>query len=183
MRLAIASLAVTAAATFGTATAQPAQTGGTCRPEIERFCKDVKPGKGAVARCLAENEAELSPACRESVAQSRRRAVQARRNAKALAEACRADADKLCPGLQPGQGRVVSCLVEKKEQVSPGCRKAIAAGESRHPCAADVNRLCKDVKPGDGRIAACMKRNESKLSAPCKASLAQARERTPPPGK
>lgn len=179
MRLVIASLGVAAAAAFGTAVAQPAQPGGSCRPDIEKFCKDVAPGKGAIARCLVRHETELSPACRESVAQGRQRAAQAKQRAQEFAEVCRADADKLCQGVQPGQGRIAGCLVDKKAQLSPGCRQAIEDGERRQPCFADVQRLCKDVKPGEGRIAACMTANEARLSAECKADIAQKRKRAP----
>ena len=177
MKITIATLAILAASYVSVAAAQPAERGSACRPDVEKFCKDVKPGKGAVARCLVQHESELSPACRESVAQGRQRAAQARQRVEAFAEACKADAEKLCQGIRPGQGRIANCLIEKKDQVSPGCRQAIAEGERRHPCYADTQRFCKDVKPGEGRVAACMKQNGGQLSAACKARIEQERKR------
>jgi hypothetical protein len=38
---------------------------------------------------------------------------------------CKADADRLCPGVEPGGGKIVACLKEHKEEVSIGCAKAI----------------------------------------------------------
>lgn len=37
-----------------------------CEPDIQKFCKDVKPGQGAVQQCLQGHETELSQACRDA---------------------------------------------------------------------------------------------------------------------
>jgi hypothetical protein len=39
--------------------------------------------------------------------------------------ACTADYRKLCPGVRPGEGRVVACFEEHARQLSPGCRQAM----------------------------------------------------------
>jgi hypothetical protein len=38
---------------------------------------------------------------------------------------CRSDVARLCPGVEPGGGRIVGCLKEHKMEVSVGCAKAI----------------------------------------------------------
>jgi len=43
----------------------------------------------------------------------------------AAVEACKADVEKLCPGVQPGEGRIAACLRGKHRQVSDGCKAAI----------------------------------------------------------
>jgi hypothetical protein len=40
---------------------------------------------------------------------------------------CKADVARLCPGVQPGGGRIIACLKEHKEEMSIGCGKAIQA--------------------------------------------------------
>jgi hypothetical protein len=35
-----------------------------CKADVEKFCKDVKPGGGAVMKCLREHDAELSDSCK-----------------------------------------------------------------------------------------------------------------------
>ena len=45
----------------------------------------------------------------------------------ALREACKADVASLCPGIQPGGGRIKECLKANKDKVSEGCKAAIAA--------------------------------------------------------
>ena len=44
---------------------------------------------------------------------------------KAIRTYCKADVERLCPGVQPGGGRIKACLMEKKEQMSVGCAQAL----------------------------------------------------------
>lgn len=45
----------------------------------------------------------------------------------AVREACKADVEALCPGIQPGGGRIKACLRANKDKLSEGCKSAIAA--------------------------------------------------------
>jgi hypothetical protein len=49
--------------------------------------------------------------------------------AQTMAEklACKADFEKLCPGVEPGGGRPFACLAKQKDKLSPSCAKVIAA--------------------------------------------------------
>ena len=38
-----------------------------CADDIKRFCSDIEPGTGRLAKCLREHETELSPLCRPKV--------------------------------------------------------------------------------------------------------------------
>jgi hypothetical protein len=40
---------------------------------------------------------------------------------------CKADFERLCPGVQPGGGRIIGCLKAHKEEISIGCGKALQA--------------------------------------------------------
>jgi len=40
---------------------------------------------------------------------------------------CKADYERLCPGVQPGGGRIIRCLKAHKEEISIGCGKALQA--------------------------------------------------------
>jgi len=39
--------------------------------------------------------------------------------------ACRADAEKLCAGIEHGGGRILNCLAGQKDKLSDACRKSV----------------------------------------------------------
>jgi hypothetical protein len=86
-----------------------------CEEDVLSFCSSVKPGHGAVLKCLAQNEARLQPQCQEVVAGAKERAAEFKKN-------CGADAKKLCAGIPQGQGKILSCLMSKKADLSPKCQ-------------------------------------------------------------
>ena len=45
----------------------------------------------------------------------------------ALEEYCKADIERLCPGIKPGGGRIKECLKTHKEEISVGCAQALQA--------------------------------------------------------
>jgi Cysteine rich repeat len=42
-------------------------------------------------------------------------------------EACMADFQKYCPGVQPGGGRIIKCLSEHLDQLTPQCKAVVEA--------------------------------------------------------
>jgi hypothetical protein len=39
----------------------------SCRYDVARFCSDVPPGQGRVARCLGRHRSDLSPVCSDQL--------------------------------------------------------------------------------------------------------------------
>lgn len=89
-----------------------------CRADIERFCADVSRGGGRIAACLRQHYSELSSECKARGRELHERVQEAR-------EACREDISKYCKEMQPGRGRVVSCLKEHGPDLSTDCRAAL----------------------------------------------------------
>ena len=56
----------------------------------------------------------------------------ANEGAQAVAQACKADVEKLCPGVQPGEGRIGACLKEHKADVSKPCKREIMKQRKEH---------------------------------------------------
>jgi hypothetical protein len=52
---------------------------------------------------------------------------------KALRTYCKADVERLCAGVQPGGGRIKTCLMEHKEQMSVGCAQALQKMQKSKP--------------------------------------------------
>jgi hypothetical protein len=46
--------------------------------------------------------------------------------AQSAQQACRADFQSVCSGVQPGGGRVVACLKQNYSKLSPDCQAALA---------------------------------------------------------
>jgi len=40
-------------------------------------------------------------------------------------EACKADVQTLCPGIQPGDGRIKQCMMKNRSKLSDGCKAAL----------------------------------------------------------
>jgi hypothetical protein len=45
--------------------------------------------------------------------------------AKAPLALCKADAERMCAGIAPGDGKIIACLKQHKSEVSVGCAKAL----------------------------------------------------------
>ena len=70
-------------------------------------------------RCLAQNKEQLSPACKEKIAEAERH------------HPCMADIERHCKGMHPGGGRVAHCLKEHQAQLAPACKAALAHAEKK----------------------------------------------------
>jgi len=151
-----------------------------CRADVERVCKNVQPGGGRIAQCLKDNEASVSPACKEHMAKVSEHMHQ---RMQAFEQACEGDVEQHCKDVQPGQGRMVRCLRNNESKLSASCKEELAQMDEQRrrmqermhgvaeACKGDAQQYCKDVRPGGGRVARCLKDNEAKLSAGCKAAL------------
>jgi hypothetical protein len=53
--------------------------------------------------------------------------AQAPAAAGSVRQACAADISKLCPDAQPGNGSVRQCITAHRDQLSDGCKSALAA--------------------------------------------------------
>jgi hypothetical protein len=80
----------------------------------------------AAQAALADDLLPVPPSSPQSPVQSppaQAPSQQAMADARA---ACGTDIQKLCAGVQPGGGRILACLKQHKEQVSDGCKQAVA---------------------------------------------------------
>jgi hypothetical protein len=103
------------AAQPATAEQRPVFTPGPCYEDVQKLCKDVKPGGGRIATCLKEHEGELAPGCRDLHQFMKDRITK-------FYDACETDIQKFCKDTEPGGGRVVACLKSKLAELSPTCK-------------------------------------------------------------
>ena len=85
-------------------------------------------------------------------------------------KACKADLEKACPGIEPGQGRILACLEGKTDQLSQACKDDVSKKFNAlyKACRADAQKLCPDTEMGGGKLLQCLGDNEKSLSSSCK---------------
>jgi hypothetical protein len=91
-----------------------AQESLICADEIEKYCKEIKPGGGRLLNCLKEHETELSVSCRRKISELQQ-------IIKDWEQACSGDIAQFCKEVQPGGGRIIKCLREHDKELSPSC--------------------------------------------------------------
>ncbi len=93
--------------------------------------------------------------------------------AQGAARACAADIKALCAGVEPGQGRIASCVKERFKDLSAPCQNLLAkSAAAAKACAADIKKDCAD-KRRRSAIVACLKSTLANLSDGCKSAIAQ----------
>ena len=96
-----------------------------CGADIEKHCKGVKPGGGAISACLAKKN--ISTGCAATyVAAFALLTVRAAAQ-EAAPQLCAAEAKRLCSNFQEGRARILRCLIRKDNirKVSNKCNQAI----------------------------------------------------------
>ncbi len=86
-----------------------------CHGDVQKFCKDVKPGDGNIHKCLADHKDSLSTECKEGM-------KEAKEHHDAKQEACKGDVEKLCKDVQKGEGRIRDCLKSHESSLSADCK-------------------------------------------------------------
>src|SRR4051812_3226460 len=94
---------------------------GPCKEDIEKYCKDVPKGGGAVMHCLKEHHDQLSPACKE-------KGEHMKEKMHAFKEACKADVEKFCKDVTGGHGAKLKCLHEHESELSSDCKEKLPKG-------------------------------------------------------
>ena len=99
--------------------------------------------------------------------------------AQGVLEDCATDIAAFCAQVEPGHGRVISCLYANEDKLSEAC---YAANSDVHDamdfmfatvrnalatCAADIENTCAGTEFGHGRILTCLKENRSEISPQC----------------
>lgn len=99
--------------------------------------------------------------------------------------ACEAEIANRCAGVNPGNGRLMSCLYAYEDQLDAACDAAMAdtadlidamfAGlwAVKLECGNDMRTLCGDVPPGEGRLLSCLFSHRSEVSETCAALMAE----------
>ncbi|CAI7772384.1 unnamed protein product [Closterium sp. NIES-54] len=159
-----------------------------CKKDVRAFraemYKDLSMDKALGRRCTrtsawARRSVEkLADECRAEVLRAQLEAAEDFKMDPQLNQLCSAEADRLCKGVEPGEGRIQECLVgalwlweslrEHRAQLAWDCQAELFrqevenAGDIRlnvrlfQACLNDQRRFCADVKYGDARVKDCL---------------------------
>ncbi len=92
---------------------------------------------------------------------------------------CAGDIQTLCPGIQPGGGKLSGCLKENASKLSRGCKIhmikiAKQVEKVGQACEDDIATLCASAGEKKAQVMQCLQSNEARLTPDCKSSLAGA---------
>jgi len=86
-------------------------------------------------------------------------------------EVCRAELNKFCKDVQPGEGRVVACMKQHEAELSPKCKAYLNTISQYTACLEDAVRLCPGLPPSGSRAMQCLRVHRSDISSDCKNEL------------
>ena len=93
---------------------------------------------------------------------------------------CKAELEKYCGQVTPGEGRVLACLYAHNDKLSGRCeyalydaaaqleRAAAALACVANECGPDLRKHCAAVEAGEGRLLDCLQKKEAEVSNRCK---------------
>jgi outer membrane protein OmpA-like peptidoglycan-associated protein len=107
----------------------------SCDKDIAKFCARTNLSGGAVAECLEQNQANVSPRCK-SAAISTAALLKKRAAARmAVPRVCELDRLKYCGGIVPGDANLLECFETAKRNISANCRQAVSDAGYEAPLA------------------------------------------------
>jgi outer membrane protein OmpA-like peptidoglycan-associated protein len=154
----VVCLAGSIAAMSGTPRPASAQTIGfadavnqmamACKTDISKYCKKVSLGGGRLAQCLTQSEM-VSANCKSTLS-ALSQMVQKRAAARAsVLKICDRDIDRLCSGVQQGDGNLMQCFFATRKNASAQCQQVVADAGYEVPIVADQPTTQIALDPGN----------------------------------
>jgi hypothetical protein len=90
--------------------------------------------------------------------------------------ACKADREKFCADLKPGDGKLGPCMRQHEAELSPQCVAARRSAEEarnniRATCKAEADKLCADAVKERGGLVRCLESHASEVGQACADAL------------
>lgn len=139
-----------------------------CDKDAKKFCNGVEPGRGQLAKCLADYQDQLSPKCALEL-----------KNFKTTVEKknpCFEDITDFCADLPADPENYQYCLLKNESKLGPTCSAEFKKKKGnfivKNVCAQDiVNNCYSELKSPEGAVTRCLIRNKSKLSGFCQKNI------------
>ena len=96
-----------------------------CETEITTYCSQVTPGEGRILACFFAHEDKLSGRCQYALYQAAAELDAFATAITHLATQCEDDLMKFCAQVELGEGRVGTCLLDHKAELTAACQQAM----------------------------------------------------------
>ena len=96
-----------------------------CETEITTYCSQVTPGEGRILACFFAHEDKLSGRCQYALYEAAAELDAFAAAVTHVATECKDDLLKYCAQVELGEGRVATCLLDHKAEVTAACQQAI----------------------------------------------------------
>lgn len=98
----------------GSVFAADSEKDGKCMAEVKKICPDLTM-KDGLGKCLRSHKSEFSKECQE-------KAEEKKAELKVAFKDCKDDVKKVCAGVEKGEGRIIKCLKDNAEKLTPACK-------------------------------------------------------------
>jgi OOP family OmpA-OmpF porin len=99
--------------------------GDGCSMEIANFCGNVPLGNNRVLNCLRAHRSQLSEGCVGALQQAHTTIESALGDANFFGAKCAQDLKGHCADVEPGEGRILNCLIDNIGRVTKKCVDAM----------------------------------------------------------
>lgn len=96
-----------------------------CETDIATHCGNVAPGNGRILSCLYAHEDLLSEACDRATSESSDLLDYFFHRLRIVIAACSPDIHRHCADVAVGQGRLFSCLAERRAELGADCAELV----------------------------------------------------------
>ncbi|EPG73558.1 hypothetical protein LEP1GSC058_4065 [Leptospira fainei serovar Hurstbridge str. BUT 6] len=96
--------------------------GSPCYDDRQKYCKGIDHEHGKMHECLKANEAKLTAACKEHLADKEQRHKES---------PCYEDKEKYCKDAEHKHGKMHECLRENETKLTPACKEHINQKEMK----------------------------------------------------
>lgn len=97
----------------------------TCDADTKKFCPGLSKNSQKSFMCLMAYEDKISKECKLGIAEAAMALENGMMAIDYSIKSCEADADKHCLKVEPGEGRIISCLKKNESKLDKKCTKAL----------------------------------------------------------
>jgi hypothetical protein len=98
------------------------QVRSACQDDLKNYCSSVTAGEARIAFCMLAHEDKISDKCVEGVLATVDEIELKMSKLARMAVACEQDIKKKCTEERTGNARLIQCLSNQREQLSPLCQ-------------------------------------------------------------